>query len=237
MKVLTKYPVYINRKKVSGADLYMNFDSNGKPTNSSETKIFQDWLDAKYPTWVNGSKLNKGSGYGKYPFGPATAKAWAAYGTQFVTEAKATIGAGQNVIAPVVTTSEPTQQQVVTTSEPTQQQKDEAAKKGIQWDKLKGWVNVATQAGQQSGVFDAILNKFGLGTTSTTPVTTTPEGGGTAVLPGGGSVTVTTPEEEAKKKRRKMLIIGGVAVVVIVAAVLLLRKKGDSATTTPAPAK
>lgn len=228
MKVLTKYPVYINRKKVSGADLYMNFDSNGKPTNKAETKIFQDWLDVKYPTWANGGQLNKGVGYGRYPFGPSTEAAWKNYGTAFVNEAKALTNVVTNA-----TSGAP----IVTTSEPTQQQKDEAAKRGFQWDKLKGWVAVATQAGQQSGLFDALLNKVGLGTTSTTPVTTTSEGGGTAVLPGGGSVTVTTPEEEAKKKRRKMLIIGGVAVVVIVAAVLLLRKKGDSATPTPAPAK
>jgi hypothetical protein len=225
MKVLTKYPVYVNRKKISNADFYMNFDATGKPVTKAETQMFQDWLDMKYPTWLNGGKLNKGSGYGT--FGPSTTKAWGTYGTTFVTEMKALAG---SVLGAVSGTTP-------TTSEPTQQQKDEAAKKGIQWDKLKGWVNAAAQAGQQSGVFDALLNKFGLGTTPTTPVTTTPEGGGTAVLPGGGSVTVTTPEEEAKKKRRKMLIIGGVAVVVIVAAVLLLRKKGDSATTTPAPAK
>jgi hypothetical protein len=219
MKVLTKYPVYINRKKVSGADLYMNFDSNGKPTKKEEWKVFQNWYNSK-----GFSPKLTADGIA----GNMTNAAWASQGSTFVAEAKALTNVVTNA-----TSGAP----IVTTSEPTQQQKDEAAKRGLQWDKLKGWVAVATQAGQQSGLFDALLNKVGLGTTSTTPVTTTSEGGGTAVLPGGGSVTVTTPEEEAKKKRRKMLIIGGVAVVVIVAAVLLLRKKGDSATSTPAPAK
>lgn len=47
-----------------------------------EIKAFQDWLDIKYPTWVNGKKLNKGTGYGN--FGPATKAAYSAYGTAYL---------------------------------------------------------------------------------------------------------------------------------------------------------
>lgn len=42
---------------------------------------FQDWLDSNYPTWLNGGKLNKGSGYGSY--GPSTQKAFTQYGSAY----------------------------------------------------------------------------------------------------------------------------------------------------------
>jgi hypothetical protein len=42
---------------------------------------FQDWLDTNYPTWLNGSKLNKGKGYGSY--GPSTQKAFTQYGSAY----------------------------------------------------------------------------------------------------------------------------------------------------------
>lgn len=42
---------------------------------------FQDWLDTNYPTWLNGGKLNKGSGYGSY--GPSTQKAFTQYGSTY----------------------------------------------------------------------------------------------------------------------------------------------------------
>lgn len=62
---------------------------SGAPANygpfksSSEVKAFQDWLDLLHPFWLGAGKigLNKGSGYGTY--GPATAKAWAAYGAEY----------------------------------------------------------------------------------------------------------------------------------------------------------
>lgn len=47
-----------------------------------EIKAFQDWLDIKYPTWVNGKKLNKGAGYGNY--GPATKAAYNSYGAEYL---------------------------------------------------------------------------------------------------------------------------------------------------------
>jgi hypothetical protein len=38
-------------------------------------------LDIKYPTWLKGSKLNKGSGYGN--FGGNTSSAWSKYGAEY----------------------------------------------------------------------------------------------------------------------------------------------------------
>lgn len=49
--------------------------------SSDEVKAFQDWLDTKYPTWLKGGKLNKGSGYGSY--GPSTTSAYATYGKEY----------------------------------------------------------------------------------------------------------------------------------------------------------
>lgn len=48
---------------------------------SAQTKAFQDWLDAKYPKWLKGKTLNKGSGYGT--FGPSTKVAYATYGAEW----------------------------------------------------------------------------------------------------------------------------------------------------------
>jgi hypothetical protein len=48
---------------------------------SEQTKAFQDWLDAKYPQWLKGKTLNKGSGYGT--FGPSTKVAYATYGAEW----------------------------------------------------------------------------------------------------------------------------------------------------------
>lgn len=49
--------------------------------SADEIKAFQDWLDTKYPTWLNGGKLNKGSGYGT--FGPSTSSAYTTYGAEW----------------------------------------------------------------------------------------------------------------------------------------------------------
>jgi hypothetical protein len=46
-----------------------------------DVKVFQDWLDANYPNWLNGRKLNKGRGYGT--FGPYTKKAWSQYKSKY----------------------------------------------------------------------------------------------------------------------------------------------------------
>jgi len=233
MKVLTKYPVYINRKKVSNADFYMNADAAIIKNSVGRIKAFQDWLDAKGIKWVgatdaelnNGKLLNKGSGYGT--FGPSTVKAWDKYGDSFVATAQTMTniltGMPTTPSAPVVTTT-------TTTTEPTPQQKEEAAKRGLQWDKVKGWI----QIGQQTGIIDSVLGLFGV---QPQPVVTGSEGGtipGGSVTTPGGSVVVTTPEEEKRKKRNRMLLIGGGVLAVVVIGYFIFRSKK---TTESAPAQ
>ena len=62
------------------------------------TQQFQDWLDTTYPTWLNGGKLNKGTGYGSY--GPSTQKAFSQYGTQY--QQSLTSGSGTPTPQPTV---------------------------------------------------------------------------------------------------------------------------------------
>jgi hypothetical protein len=53
---------------------------------TDKVKLFQNWLDDYYPTWLNGKKLNKGSGWGT--LGPNTKKAWNTYKNQYKLVAK-----------------------------------------------------------------------------------------------------------------------------------------------------
>jgi len=49
--------------------------------NKGKVKVFQDWLDANHPDWINNGKgLQKGGGYGN--FGPKTTAAWRKYGKE-----------------------------------------------------------------------------------------------------------------------------------------------------------
>ena len=203
MKVLTKSPVYINKKRVSDADLYMNFDANGKPTTKNEWKMFQSWHNKKgYTPALTEDGVT----------GTNTNNAWNKYGSEFVQVAKA--------LTNVVTTAT-SGQSVVTPPEPTSAQKEEAAKKGLQWDKVKGWVKV----GKESGFFDAVLNKLGV-TTPTYSTTTTTDG---SVNPLVTKTQAQIDEEEKKKKRRTLIIIGSIALVAVIGVVLLIRKKSEPA--------
>ena len=56
----------------------VDLDGNNGP---KDVKVFQDWLDKYYPTWLKGGKLNKGRGYGT--FGPNTKAAWLKYKSQY----------------------------------------------------------------------------------------------------------------------------------------------------------
>jgi hypothetical protein len=49
-----------------------------KPLKPKNVKEFQDWLDIYHPKWMDGGRLDKGPGYGR--FGPRTTKAWSEYG-------------------------------------------------------------------------------------------------------------------------------------------------------------
>lgn len=49
---------------------------------TAKVKVFQDWLDVNYPRWLNGKKLNRGGGYGR--FGDNTKLAWNTYKNQYI---------------------------------------------------------------------------------------------------------------------------------------------------------
>ena len=59
--------------------------SVSSPTELTDVKSFQDWLDKNKPGWAAGYKdgiVNKGKGYGTY--GPRTKKAWETYKDEFL---------------------------------------------------------------------------------------------------------------------------------------------------------
>lgn len=99
-------------------------------------------------------------------------------------------------------------------TEPTDAMKAKAARKGVKWDKAKGWVSKANDLGQKTGATDFIKNKlnekFGLnqGVQPTTVDLTTPP-----------------PIEEPKMSTKKKIIIGvSVALVIGVVVFLATRK-------------
>jgi hypothetical protein len=131
--VTNRKVVYDNDYDYSNACGCSGFDGVSKPENSKETQSFQDWLDVRYPTWNNGGKLNKGAGYGRYPFGTQTAKAWKNYGAEFH---KARKGFSESMSK---TTSNVALPASVSETSPVGEKK-----KGMLWDKAKGtWVKTS----------------------------------------------------------------------------------------------
>jgi hypothetical protein len=51
-------------------------------TSTNAIKKFQDWMDTANPTWLNGGKLNQGSGWGT--LGKNTKKAWDNFNVSYV---------------------------------------------------------------------------------------------------------------------------------------------------------
>lgn len=156
MVVKTINPVYINNKRESepskylsangmgefettladvssrNSDNFYGFDANGKPTNTNETKIFQDWMDIKHPNWANGKNVGKGKIQGGYgTFGKSTTSAWNTYGSEFTASRTALANTlfGGGSTTPTATTTAPTTEEQI-----------EQAKQGKVWDKAKGWV-------------------------------------------------------------------------------------------------
>ena len=77
-----------NKKKILTEDEKKPKNTGGGGTSVVKTfpgpgtvQEFQDWLDTHYPTWLNGGKLNKGTGYGNY--GGNTQKAFGIYSTEY----------------------------------------------------------------------------------------------------------------------------------------------------------
>ena len=83
-RILKEEPVLGKTKKKDNTNVNKNNTSGGGVKTfpgPGTVQQFQDWLDTNYPTWLNGSKLNKGKGYGSY--GPSTQKAFTQYGSAY----------------------------------------------------------------------------------------------------------------------------------------------------------
>lgn len=193
MKILTKQPVYVNKKRVTTSDFYMSFDATGKPQTEKEWKMFQVWHNKKgfTPALTEDGKLTD-----------ATSQAWTKHSSGFISDAKAVAGFTATIVG----------------SEPTPEQKAEMNKKGFDWDKTKGWIDVSTKAGKESGFFDAVFNKMGL----TTPpnLATTP---GAPVVAGKTQAEIDA-EEKKKKQRRTLIIVGSIAAVALIGMLVFIRK-------------
>ena len=209
MKVITAYPVIINGKLAANQFAantmnFSSFDASGKPETKAEIQSFQNWLDVKYPTWLNGGKLNKGSGYGT--FGPATTKAWNSYGTEFTKSRMALSGTLGQTFAPSTTSSQPATIPATDTS-PAKQEK--MKKLGYAWDKAKGlYVKV-----KETGLLDNFLSKLGLGSKQSgeTIDTSTPY--------------VDTTQPTGMSKNVKIALIAGGAIALIAIIVVATKKK------------
>ncbi len=224
MKISTINPVTIDGKRISkpskylsadggddyydadGDDDFYGFDANGKPQTKDETKQFQNWLDVKYPNWLNGGKLNGGYGYGN--FGTATTKAWNNYGSEFAKS----IGLGTATPTNTTTGSTP--------AEPTKDEQIAQAKQGKIWDKTKGWItsdkakDVLRTLLEGGGLMGAINSLLGTGS-ATPPADSTPSG-----TPSG------TPAPTGMSKVAKIgIAVGIVAVLGIVIYVATRPKK------------
>lgn len=140
MNILTTNPIVVNGKCVSSKDLYIPLDGSSSRT---EIQMFQDWLDMEYPTWLNGGKLNKGSGYGN--FGANTSKAWSTYGAQYTKENPAITKGGSTKTPDTLPTSK-----TPLTKEEKRRALLEKAKAGF-------------KDAQESGLLDKALGLFGLG--------------------------------------------------------------------------
>jgi hypothetical protein len=92
MRIITANPILTKSN-----DEFYSLDATSP---KSEIKAFQDWLDSKGLKWVkatntdltNGSKLNRGGGYGN--FGPSTTKAFARYGQEWLATKPTTTSGG-----------------------------------------------------------------------------------------------------------------------------------------------
>jgi hypothetical protein len=197
MEVITENPIiYIGANDTYDADIFLALD--GK--NPSLVRDFQDWMDDNYPTWLNGKKLNKGEGYGK--FRKNTQEAYKKYGEQYE---KGNRGIG--LAKPKV--EKPATPTVIPAVNPSPTQIAEAKKKGFNWDKARG---VFVKA-QELGIIDALLGKLGI-----TPRTTTelPEVGTETGMP--------LPDGEKKGMNNTTKILIGVGVIAVIGVILYSAK-------------
>jgi hypothetical protein len=203
MEVITENPIiYIGANDTYDAEIFLALDGS----NPSLVRDFQDWMDDNYPTWLNGKKLNKGEGYGK--FRKNTKEAWKKYGEQYE---KGNRGIG--LAKPKV--EKPASPTIIPAVNPTPTQIAEAKKKGFDWDKARG---VFIKA-QELGIVDALLNKLGI-----TPRTTTPPVGVDTTFDPSGS-----PSEESKGMGTTTKVLIGVGILAVVGVILYSVSSGKKA--------
>lgn len=219
MQIITDRKIIVKDEKSSSACGCSGFDGNGKPQNSAETKMFQDWLDVKYPTWNNGGKLNKGGGYGKYPFGTQTNNAWKNYGSEFSSSRASLMGNLSSMGALGVSTGD-NSSSGSSSKEPSQEEKVKMAKVGKVWNKTKGWV--ADQGGalaileKGKGIFDTIKGIFG---GSSSPSYSSPD----QSYPQGSSMPIEQPKE-GMSKTAKIAIGVGAGLLLVTLIVIAVKK-------------
>lgn len=211
MKVITSNNVVFRNTPMSSWGVYSSLD--GK-SSQAEIKAFQDWLDINQPTWLNGSTLKKGKGYGT--FGPSTTKAWKVYGSSY-TKALGSVntgGGGSTPILPVTASGTPANNPNLTTTSPKGEKKP-----GYVFDRaLGGFVKL-----KDAGVLDLIGGLFGKnlpGSNANQNTGQTWDGGGQTPPP-------TTEEKPGMSKTTKILIgVGGVLVIGVI--IYMLTKKSPT---------
>jgi len=201
----------------SSPDNFYGFDAS-KP---SQVKAFQDWMDIKYPGWVplKDGKLNKNvsKGYGKY--GPSTQKADKTYGAEFTKGAAALL----NTLGGALTASGGGASPADTTpsTTPTPEVIAAAKKKGVFWDKAKGWI----QKGKDTGFFESLKAKFSPAPAAGAPTDTS--GTPTDTTPVDTSATDATPPPGMSKGMKIGIAVGAVVLLgVIIYAVTRPKKAG-----------
>jgi len=213
MNIITAYPVIMGRKVIANknaADTLNFLNADGDPKildglSTPQVKSFQDWMDVKYPKWVNGKNLNKGSGYGSK--GPSTKAAWKTYGEEWYKSAMALAGALGQVLGGVPDSAPAT----IPAKDTSAAQQEKMKKLGYFFDKAKG----VYAKGKELGLFDGILNRLGLGggtPQDQTQISTTPTG---EVLP---------PPTGMSKTMKIVLIAGGALALV---AIILVATKSN----------
>ena len=124
----TLNPILTGGEDPDTSELYSNLDAKSM---QGEIKAFQEWMVKKHPNFNSDGDIVIVSGV----FDDGTKKAFVTYGAEYAS--------GVNI--PTGTT-------------PSEKQKANAAKKGVFWDKAKGWI----KKGQDSGLFAVAKNILGV---------------------------------------------------------------------------
>ena len=106
-----------------------------------------------------------------------------------------------------------------TTPTPTAAEQATAATKGLQWDKVKGWIQKGAEVGKSTGIFDWVGNQLGIGKKKKTEPAPAP-----------APVSTKPPKAEGGMSTKTMLLIGGG--VLAVGALVYFATRGNNKTAT-----